>query len=90
MARSDRAEMGWVGSFPSSSVRDGFDVGLWKDIRGRPFISDKFGFLVNNGKRVKFWRDIWRGGAPYVILFLPGMPWLSKKRYGWWRCGFLE
>ena len=39
-------------------------MGLWKEIRkDDSLINNKFDLLGSNGKRVKFWRDIWCNGV---------------------------
>ncbi|RVX05637.1 hypothetical protein CK203_027242 [Vitis vinifera] len=43
-------------------VREGFGVGLWKEIRKEgSLLSNNIVFSVGNGRKVRFWKDIWCG-----------------------------
>ncbi|RVW39045.1 putative ribonuclease H protein [Vitis vinifera] len=49
-------EGGWI----SCEVREGYGVGLWKEIRKEGVLLFKnASFTVGDGRRVKFWKDIW-------------------------------
>ena len=46
---------GWI----SSEVREGYGVGFWKEIRKEGFLMfQNVSFVVGDGRRVKFWKDI--------------------------------
>ena len=46
---------GWI----SREVREGYGVGFWKEIRKEGFLMFKnVSFVVGDGRRVKFWKDI--------------------------------
>ncbi|RVW99076.1 Transposon TX1 uncharacterized 149 kDa protein [Vitis vinifera] len=54
-------EGGWI----SCEVREGYGVGLWKEIRKEGVLLFKnASFTVGDGRRVKFWKDIWCGNTP--------------------------
>ena len=43
-----------------SEVREGYGVGFWKEIRKEgPLMFKNDSFVEGDGKRVKFWKDIW-------------------------------
>ena len=52
-------EEGWY----TREVREGFGVGLWKEIRkeGRLSFAKQSCFSVGNDRNVKFWKDNWCG-----------------------------
>ncbi|RVW97626.1 putative ribonuclease H protein [Vitis vinifera] len=53
-------EGGWI----SCEVREGYGVGLWKEIRKEGVLLFKnASFTVGDGRRVKFWKDIWCGNT---------------------------
>ncbi|RVW25474.1 putative ribonuclease H protein [Vitis vinifera] len=59
-------EGGWY----TREVREGFGVGLWKEIRKEgALLQNKVVFSVGNGRRVKFWNDIWCGNFSLSNLF---------------------
>ena len=39
--------------------------------------------MVGNGKRIKFWRDSWRGNTLYVLICHLCLPFLVLKKLGW-------
>ena len=57
---------GWI----SSEVREGYGVGFWKEIRKEGVLMFKnVSFTVGDGRRVKFWKDIWCGNIPLCEAF---------------------
>lgn len=47
-----------VGGWCPRGVREAYGVDLWKAIRnGWEVVSNRMGFKVGNGQRVKFWND---------------------------------
>ncbi|KAJ9678923.1 hypothetical protein PVL29_020968 [Vitis rotundifolia] len=59
-------EGGWY----TREVREGFGVGLWKEIRKEgALLQNKVVFSVGNGRRVKFWNDNWCGNFTLSNLF---------------------
>ncbi|RVX20614.1 putative ribonuclease H protein [Vitis vinifera] len=72
-------EGGWI----SCEVREGYGVGLWKEIRKEGVLLFKnVSFTVRDGRRVKFWKDIWCGNTPFVRLFLLCLPLQFPKMRG--------
>ncbi|RVW28885.1 putative ribonuclease H protein [Vitis vinifera] len=58
------------GEWISSEVREGYGVGFWKEIRKEGFLMFKnVSFAVGDGRRVKFWKDIWCGNIPLCEAF---------------------
>ena len=44
-----------------------YDVGLWKAIkRGWGAFKSKISFVMGNGRRVRFWKDIWFKNTPFL------------------------
>ncbi|RVW87760.1 Transposon TX1 uncharacterized 149 kDa protein [Vitis vinifera] len=59
-------EGGWI----SCEVREGYGVGLWKEIRKEGVLLFKnVSFTVGDGRKVKFWKDIWCGNTPLCEAF---------------------
>ena len=59
-------EGGWF----SNSPRGSFGVGLWKDIEKEVIqIRQNCSFEVENGRKVRFWEDVWCGEAPLCSYF---------------------
>ncbi|XP_034710620.1 uncharacterized protein LOC117933367 [Vitis riparia] len=57
---------GWI----SREVREGYGVGLWKEIRKEGVLMfKKVSFTVGDSRRVKFWKDIWCGNIPLCEAF---------------------
>ncbi|RVW95972.1 putative ribonuclease H protein [Vitis vinifera] len=57
---------GWI----SREVREGYGVGFWKEIRKEGFLMfQNVSFAVGDGRRVKFWKDIWCGNIPLCEAF---------------------
>ena len=53
-----------------SEVREGYGVGFWKEIRKEgPLMFKNDSFVEGDGKRVKFWKDIWCGNIPLCEAF---------------------
>ena len=53
-----------------TSTEGYYEVGLWKAIRcGWEGFNSKIGFRVENGKRVRFWKDRWCGKEPLAVTF---------------------
>ncbi|RVW28979.1 LINE-1 reverse transcriptase-like [Vitis vinifera] len=45
-------------------------VGLWKTLRKEwEVVKSRLVFVVGNGKRIKFWKDIWCGDEPLCVSF---------------------
>ena len=58
------------GGWYSRDVREGYGVGLWKAIRKfGHIVSSRISFVVGNGQRVSFWKDIWCGDTPLCASF---------------------
>ncbi|RVW89101.1 putative ribonuclease H protein [Vitis vinifera] len=58
------------GGWYTREVREGFGVGLWKEIRKEgALLQNKVVFSVGNGRRVKFWNDNWCGNFSLSNLF---------------------
>ena len=54
-------EGGWF----TRDGRGAHGVGLWKDIRKElALLKDNSSYVVGNGRRVRFWEDIWCGSEP--------------------------
>ena len=50
--------------------RDNFGTGLWKEIRKDwEVILDNTKFLIGDGSRVRFWKDIWCGEEALCMAF---------------------
>ena len=51
-------------------MRERFGVGLWKVFKKEwDVMDDNMAFIVGNGRRVRFWKDKWRGNAPLCTSF---------------------
>ncbi|KAL6321191.1 hypothetical protein AAG906_015535 [Vitis piasezkii] len=58
------------GRWISREIREGYGVGLWKEIRKEGVLMLKnVSFTVGDGRRVKFWKDIWCGNIPLCEAF---------------------
>ncbi|KAJ9707156.1 hypothetical protein PVL29_002241 [Vitis rotundifolia] len=72
-------EGGWY----SREVREGFGVGLWKEIRKEgALLRNKVVFSVGNGRRVKFWNDNWCGNFSLSNLF-PSLHAFASCKEAW-------
>ena len=71
---------------------------VWKEIKKEgSFLHNKTVFSVENGKRVRFWKDIWCGNVALCDSFLignvalcdsfPCMLLRLQKRHGQWSSG---
>ena len=59
-------EVQWV----SCNPKEGFGVGLWKNLRQWGYlVSNGFSYVVGDGKRMKFWKDRWCGDLPLDVAF---------------------
>ena len=59
-----------LGGWCSLVRREGYDVGLWKVIRrGWEAFKARTGFMVGNGRKTKFWHDVWCKDAPLKDFF---------------------
>ena len=66
ISRKYGEEGGWI----SREVREGYGVGLWKEIRKEGILMFKnVSYTVGDGRRVKFWKDIWCGNIPLCEVF---------------------
>ena len=55
------------GGWCSGEVRNSFGTGLWKEIRkGWDMVRLNAKFVVGNGSRISFWKDVWGGGGGFV------------------------
>ena len=65
-------------------------VGLWKTLRKEwEVVKSRLFFVVGNGKRIKFWIDIWCGDESLCVSF-PSLFALAVSKDAWvkdvWRC----
>ena len=63
-----------VGGWNTGDLRGGYGTGLWKDIRkGWHTLSQNVVFSLRDGRRLRFWKDIWCGEValnnafPYLL-----------------------
>ncbi|RVW41946.1 putative ribonuclease H protein [Vitis vinifera] len=58
-------------------------VGLWKTLRKEwEVVKSRLVFVVGNGKRIKFWKDIWCGDEPLCVSF-PSLFALAVSKDAW-------
>ncbi|RVW55305.1 hypothetical protein CK203_089047 [Vitis vinifera] len=58
-------------------------VGLWKTLRKEwEVVKSRLVFVVGNGKRIKFWKDIWCGNEPLCVFF-PSLFALAVSKDAW-------
>ena len=51
-----------VGGWNKGDIRGGYGTGVWKDIRkGRHTLFQNDVFSLGDGRRLRFWKDIWCG-----------------------------
>ena len=63
-----------------SEVREGYGVGFWKEIRKEgPLMFKNDSFAEGDGKRVKFWKDIWCGNIPLCEAFPSLFPFAASQ-----------
>ena len=78
-SKYDLQEGGWC----SKGVRDRYGVGVWKAIRnGWENIRTHSRFIIGDGTRVKFWKDLWCGNQALEEAF-PILFNLSVNKEGW-------
>ena len=74
-----------LGGWHTCDIRDGFCLGLWKEIRKEwPFFLQNATFSLGEGRRISFWKDVWCGEEALCSSF-PSMFLLAvqkKKCYG--------
>ena len=59
------------GVWRSCETREAYGVGLWKTIcKMGHLVTPSFGFMVGDGKKVRFWKDKWCTTIPLCGLFL--------------------
>ena len=67
------------GRWSSCEAREAYGVGLWKAIsKMRHLVTPSFGFVVSDGKKVRFWKDKWCGTTPLCEVF-PSLFTLANK-----------
>ena len=72
-------EGGWY----SKGVSDRYGVGVWKAIRnGWENIRTHSRFIIGDGTRVKFWKDLWCGNQSLKYAF-PNLFNLAVNKDGW-------
>lgn len=72
-------DKGWS----SRGVRDGYTVGVRKTIRHElEGIQSRSHFLVENGRRVEFWKDLWRKDQTLEETF-PNLSYLAANKDRW-------
>ena len=50
------------GGWSTGDIRGGYGTGLWKEIRKEwPLLFQNATFYVGNGRKIRFWKDIWCG-----------------------------
>ncbi|RVW42464.1 putative ribonuclease H protein [Vitis vinifera] len=78
-SKYDLQEGGWC----SKGVRDRYGVGVWKAIRnGWENFRSHSRFIIGDGTRVKFWKDLWCGNQALEEAF-PILFNLSVNKEGW-------
>ena len=71
------------GGWSSREVRESYGVGLWKEIRKEgALMQNKVAFVVGNGRRVKFWKDLWWGNVPLCNSF-PSLYAFASSKEAW-------
>ena len=60
-----------VGGWNTGDIRDGYDIGLWKDIRKDwSTFSQNVVFSLGDDRRLCFWKDTWCGEVALCNSFL--------------------
>ena len=73
-----------LGGWCSLVRREGHGVGLWNTIRGAwEAFKARTRFFFGNGRRTKFWHDVWWQDAPLKVLF-PLFSFLLLINRLWW------
>ena len=81
MIRGNYGEDRW--GWCSQEVREAHDIGIWKGIRmDWELVGAQISFSVDNGRRVRFWRDRWCGDFPLCESF-PSLFALSAEKEAW-------
>ncbi|RVX12073.1 Protein detoxification 45, chloroplastic [Vitis vinifera] len=71
------------GGWSTRGVREGYGVGLWKEISKEGLLLlNNVSFSVGNGKRVRFWKDIWCGNISLCEAF-PSLYDLAVSKDAW-------
>ncbi|KAL6331818.1 hypothetical protein AAG906_020162 [Vitis piasezkii] len=71
------------GGWGSREVRESYGVGFWKEIRKEgALMQNKVVFSVGNGRRVKFWKDIWWGNFALCNSF-PSLYAIASSKEAW-------
>ena len=71
------------GGWRSCETREAYEVGLWKAIsKMGHLVTPSFGFVVGDGKKVRFWKDKWCGTIPLCEAF-PSLYALASYKEAW-------
>ncbi|KAL6329297.1 hypothetical protein AAG906_015506 [Vitis piasezkii] len=71
------------GGWSTCGAREGHGVGLWKEISKEGLLLlNNVSFSVGDGKRVRFWKDIWCGNTPLCEAF-PSLFDLAGSKDAW-------
>ena len=71
------------GGWSTRRAREGHGVGLWKEIsKEGMLLLNNVSFSVGDGKRVRFWKDIWCGNTPLCQAF-PSLFDLAGSKDAW-------
>ena len=71
------------GDWCTRAVSERYGVGLWKAIRNEwLFLKSRLAYQVDNGRRVKFWKDKWCGDKPFCESF-PSLYSISLSKDAW-------
>ena len=72
-----------VGGWNTGDIRGGYGTGLGKDIRKDwHSLSQNVVFSVGDGRRLRFWKDIWCGEEAMSKVFQTCLTWQFIKRLG--------
>ena len=71
------------GGWRSCETREAYGVGLWKAIsKMGHLVTPSFGFMVGDGKKVRFWKDNWCETIPLCEAF-PSLYALASYKETW-------
>ena len=71
------------GGWSTCGAREGHGVGLWKEISKEGLLLlNNVSFSVGDGRRVRFWQDIWCGSTPLCEAF-PSLFDLAGSKDAW-------
>ena len=71
------------GGWNSREVRERYGVGFWKEIRKEgSLLLKNVSFAMGDGRRVRFWKDIWCGNIPLCEAF-PSLFALAVSQDAW-------